>query len=427
MTDVVKVRIERLGGRGDGVAASPLGPLFVPFTVPGDRVAVRPGASRGDGLAATLVELIEPGPARATPPCPHFGSCGGCALQHVAPADYLAWKRGLVVEALRQRGLDPPVGETVAAAPGQRRRARFALAAIGGRGHAGFNERASHRIVDLAACPVAAPPLVALLAPLRRLAPDILKAGGRGEAAATLTETGIDLLLRCDGAPGRARLERLAAFAAEADLARLSWQPPHAGRQAVQPAETIVRRRAPVVTFGGVAVELPPDGFVQPTAAGEAALRDLVRGALDGCRRVADLFAGCGSFAFALARAGARVAAFERDADAVGALTTAARRSDLAPRIEAAARDLDRRPLAGPELAPLDGVVLDPPRPGAAAQARALADSRVPVVAYVSCNAGSFARDARTLVDGGYRLERVTPVDQFLWSPHVEVVGVFRR
>ncbi|MEE8333118.1 MAG: class I SAM-dependent RNA methyltransferase, partial [Alphaproteobacteria bacterium] len=265
-----------------------------------------------------------------------------------------------------------------------------------------------------------------LLAPLRALLGDLMPHRASADAAATLCDNGIDLTLGLAAEPDLAARERLVEFATAHDLARLSWRAPRAGPEAA-PAEPVVARRAPVFDFDGVGVHPPPDGFVQPTRAGEDALRWHVEAALAGAARIADLYAGCGAFGLVLAARGAAVAAFDVAADPIAALLAAARAAGFGERVTAEARDIVRRPLSVEELARFDGVVLDPPRAGADAQARALAGSVVPVVAYVSCNPTSFARDTRTLVDGGYRLVRVTPVDQFLWTAHLELIGVFRR
>jgi 23S rRNA (uracil1939-C5)-methyltransferase len=224
--------------------------------------------------------------------------------------------------------------------------------------------------------------------------------------------------------PDLAAREASIEFAEAADLARLSWRP--AGRDAGA-AEPVIQRRVPRIAFGGVSAIPPPDAFLQPTAAAEAMLREAVTGALADARRVADLYAGCGAFALPIAHEGRHVLAIDSAADHIAALTGAARAGKFGERVTAETRNLERRPLAAAELARFDAVILDPPRGGAEAQAKALADSDVPVIAYVSCHAANFARDARILVDGGYTLERVDPVDQFLYTPHLELVGVFRK
>ncbi|MGE0723410.1 MAG: class I SAM-dependent RNA methyltransferase [Alphaproteobacteria bacterium] len=418
-----EVEIATLGAGGDGIAEADGERLYVPLSVPGDRLVVRLEAARGDGRRARIVRRIADGPARRDAPCGHFGDCGGCALQHLSTGVYADWKRGRVVECLAQRGLDPGVvGPPVAAPPGDRRRLRVTAERVGGRLVIGLNARESHRIVAIAECPVAAPPLVQVLPLLRAGLASLWPARAKGTIALTLTETGIDMLLavpiRLD-APARARL---AAIADAADLARLSVA---AGED--DAPEPIAVRRTPRITFGDVAVAPPPGSFLQAGAAAEGALVEAVRAAIPDRARIADLFAGCGTFTFPLARHARRLVAVDRDGPAIDALDAAARAAGLGGRLAVQRRDLDRRPLAGAELAAFDVVLLDPPRAGAAAQARALAMAAMATVVYVSCNPATFARDARTLVDGGLALDGVVPVDQFLWSTHVELVAVFRR
>ena len=306
---------------------------------------------------------------------------------------------------------------------GRRRRARFFVQMTAAGCILGFRASRSHHIVKLAECPVMNPGIVALLPPLRALAKRVFKAGKSAEISVTSCSNGLDVTIYASEEPDMPARVALAEFGDEADLARLSWGGFGAGAM----AEPVIRRRAATIRFGPVAVEPPPDAFLQPTAEGEAALRVRIEQALTGTERVADLYAGCGAFALPLAAAGKHVLAIDSAADHIAALDAAARGAGLGPFVKAEPRDLHRRPLAGRELQDLDGVVLDPPRAGAASQAAALAESEVPVIAYASCDPKSFARDAKVLGDGGYRLESVTPVDQFLFTPHVELVGVFRR
>jgi 23S rRNA (uracil1939-C5)-methyltransferase len=411
--------VERVGARGDGVARAGVRTAYVPFTVPGDRVRLARGARRGDGDAASLIEVLQPGPDRVAARCPHFGACGGCALQQWADDEVLAWKREQVVAALAHRGLDAPVAAILATPPGERR--RVYLAARNGRRGAvlGYRVRASHAIVNVTDCPLLNQALHTLLDPLRSLAAEVLGAGEEAAFEVTATAPGPDLVLERPRAPDAAEGRRLAAFAADAGLARISWR---AGKTAE--SELVCLRAPPTVRFGDISVEIPPGGFVQASPSAEAALVGEIRAATETARRIADLYAGCGAFTFALLDR-ASVRAVERDAEAVAALRQAAHRSGA--RVEAEPRDLVRRPLQDDELRGFDAVVLDPPRAGARAQAEALARSSVPVVSYVSCHPGTFARDARILVDAGYRLTRVVPVDQFLWSPHVELIGIFQK
>lgn len=414
------ISIDRLGGQGDGIALAEGRTVYVAYGVPGDRLRVRLGKPRGQGLTAEILAVEQAGPARREPPCGHFGRCGGCALQHVDDGLYAEWKRGRVVEALRQQGLaEAPVGPLVRTPAGSRR--RITLAAQVGKGVVvlGFHAHESHDIVDIRECHVMHPVLAALIAPLREMLGRELRAGSKAEVTATATATGIDLLIRADHAPSRDSRVALAAFAGAQKLARLSWQ---AGKEEPEP---IVMLRAPQVTFGGVAVDPPPGAFLQASAEAEKAMTDLVVGTAGGGKRVADLYAGCGTFTFPLAKT-AKVHAVEGDKDSLAALSAAARRGSLG-RITTKRRDLARNPLQPDELKPFDCVVFDPPRAGAKAQAEMLAKSRVATVVAVSCDPGSFSRDARILVDGGYRLESLTPIDQFVWSAHVEIVAVFRR
>jgi 23S rRNA (uracil1939-C5)-methyltransferase len=422
MNELIELTVETIGARGDGVARDGNGPVYIPFTVPGDRVRARIEEARGEGRAATVIEMIKPGPGRAAPPCRHFGVCGGCALQHLDAALYTETKTAILRAALAHHGLaDAPLRPLKLLPPGTRRRVRLALARPARKTAApivGFSQRASHDLVDLAACPVLAPKLFALVAPLRGLNAELLSPGEAGHAALQLADSGVDALIDLPRAPDLPALESLAAFAEAQDLARLLWRVPGG-------EPTLVAQRRPVrVVVGGTPVDLPPESFLQATAEAEAALTEAVRDAVGATTRIADLFAGIGTFAFALAEQ-ARVHAVEGWAPAVAAVTQAARRAGLAERVTAEARDLQRRPLEADELAGYDAVVFDPPRVGTKAQAAALARARVPRLAAVSCNPASFARDARILIAGGYRLVAVQPIDQFVWSPHIELVATF--
>ncbi|MGY0829926.1 class I SAM-dependent RNA methyltransferase [Azospirillum argentinense] len=425
-TRTAEVTVTEVGARGDGIASFDDAKLFVPLTVPGDRVrvAVKEAANaKGDGLRADLLEILEPGPGRAVPPCSHFGTCGGCTLQHMEDAAYAAWKVGLVQGALARVGLDDtPLEPLSRTPPAARRRARFAALKRGRRVWLGFNERMSHRLTDLAECPVLRPGLFALVEPLRGLLLSVLPDGGGGDVIATDLEGGIDLVLVGPRSLDRAARERLVSFGEEFGVARISWQADERQPDGRGTPEPIAHRRPLAVSFAGLPVTPPPGAFLQASAEGEAALVAAVLANIGEPKRVADLFAGLGTFAVPLAQRAA-VHAVEGDAPALAALNKAAG----ALRLTTERRDLFENPLTAKELARFDAVVFDPPRAGAAAQAQVLSGSKVPRVVAVSCNPATFARDARTLVDGGYVLSRVYPVDQFLWSAHVEVVGVFSR
>jgi 23S rRNA (uracil1939-C5)-methyltransferase len=420
---VLDVAIAEIGGRGDGIAMAEGARLFVPLTVPGDRARVRvaesleAGTGKGEGVRAELLEILEPGAGRGDPVCRHFGRCGGCTLQHLSEAAYRAWNVALVQGCLARVGLADTSLESLACTPpGARRRARFAALKRGKRVWFGFNERQSHRLADLEECPILTPRLLAMIEPLRALLGRLLPDGGDCDVVTTDLEGGIDLLLVGPRRLDRAAREALVGFEPES-VARIAWQADNRSG-----AEPVANRRPAVVRFAGVPIVPPPGAFLQASAQGEAALVAAVRDAVGSAGRVADLFAGLGTFSIPLSQQAA-VHAVEGDAGAVAALSKAVQ----GLRLTVERRDLFEQPLTAKELGRFDAVVFDPPRAGAAAQAEALAVSKVRRVVGVSCNPATFARDARTLVDGGYRLLKVYPVDQFLWSAHVELVGVFER
>jgi 23S rRNA (uracil1939-C5)-methyltransferase len=418
----VTLTVESIGARGDGIAHHRGERVFLPFTVPGDRLRAELGAPRAEGRSGRVLELLEPA-ERATAACIHFGACGGCALQHLTPAAYRAAKEELLRRALAQHGLPTePVLPLVSLPAGTRRRASFAINRsrdAAARPLVGFRGRASHRIIDMTECPVLHPDLLRLVPALRDVAAMVLRPGGEAEAAATRVDGGIDLLFDLPAVPGLAALEALAAFAEAHDLARLHW------RAAEEPVPLALRRPARV-TLSGVAVDLPEDAFLQASEAADEVLAATVLEQVGEGARIADLFAGVGTLTFALAQRGT-VHALDGARPALLALAAAAARAGFGGSITTELRDLERHPLSRDELRRFDLVVLDPPRAGAKAQSRALADAPVPHVIAVSCNPATFARDARILVDGGYRFRSVQPIDAFLWSPHLELVASFQR
>lgn len=398
--------VVRLGARGDGIAEAAEGPRYLPFALPGERV-------RAEG--AGLPELLSaPNPERRAPACRHFGVCGGCVAQHMGERLYADWKRGIVEDALRKRGLRAELAPLRAIAAASRRRAVMTGRCLEGGSLLGYHPRGSDAAFEVLECPVLLAEIVACLPALR----EIVAATAQREVRLTVlaTPVGLDVAIasaRALDAKLSARLARIAA--AEPRLARLTLD-----------GETISQRQPPVLAFAGVEVCPPPGAFVQAVAAAESAIAEEVAAATAKVRRAADLFCGVGTLSFHLAR-GAAVAAFDSDAAAVKALELAARHAKGLKPIEAKVRDLMREPLSARELDGFDAVVFDPPRAGARAQASALARSRVPIVVAVSCYPGTFARDLRILVDGGYRLQRVVPIDQFLFSAHVEAVAYLRR
>ncbi|MHB2210438.1 class I SAM-dependent RNA methyltransferase [Methylobacterium sp. CM6257] len=402
------VTIRELGARGDGIAADG---TLVPYTLPGERAAIR-----REGRRAELLGIEQASVDRVEPFCPYFLRCGGCRTQHLARQAELAWKRGLVAQALSQARLDVEPAPTINAHGAGRRRLTLHVREIGGQAQAGLMEARSHALVPIDHCPITVPALHPAPEVARRLAGPLGHGRKPLDVAVTVTDQGLDVDLRGHGPMSAGVGAALVRIAGELGLARLSLH-----------GERLMEAEPVSVTGGETRLYPAPGGFLQATAAGQAVLTELTLAALGPrTRRVADLFAGCGPLTLAMARRAA-VHAVEADAAALAGLDRSARRATGLRQITSERRDLFRRPLLPTELNGFDAVVFDPPRAGAEAQARQLAASRVPLVIGVACDAGTFARDAATLVAGGYRLEAVTPVDQFRHSGHVEMVGVFRR
>jgi 23S rRNA (uracil1939-C5)-methyltransferase len=409
-----QLAIIRVAHRGDGVAETPAGPIFVPYTLPGETVEVESIPGHPDRRHLLRVETASP--ERIEPFCPHFGICGGCAIQHWTAPHYREWKRSLVVEALAQAGLDAPVDALIDAHGDGRRRATF-HARLGARDilEVGFAALRAHHIVGIDRCPVLAPSLDGAIPAAWAIAEALKPQNKPLDIQATATDAGIDMDVRGSGALNAARMGVLARLAATHKLARITRH-----------GELIAQRATPTVMVGRAHVTLPPGSFLLATAAGELALARLVQDHVGSAKVIADLFCGLGPFALRLAER-ARVMAFDADAGAIAALKQATNMTSGLKPIDAETRDLFKRPLYAQELKRVDALVFDPPRQGAEAQARELAKSAVPVVVAVSCNAATFARDARLLVDGGYRLKSITPVDQFRHSAHVEIVAKLER
>ena len=403
------VAIAALGSRGDGIAEDG---TPVPFALPGERVAIR-----REGRWAELLGVETPSPDRVAPFCPHFTRCGGCRTQHLAGEAERAWKRGLVGRALSQARLDVTPEPTLDAHGAGRRRITLHVREVAGRAEAGLMAARSHDLVAIDLCPITVPALHRAPEVARRLAAPLGHGRKPLDVALTATDEGLDVDLRGHGAVSAGVSAALVRLADELGLARLSL---HGER--LMEAEPVT-----VPALGTSRLYPAPGGFLQATQAGQALLTDLALAALGPRdRRAADLFSGCGPLALAMAGR-ASVHAVEGDAGALAGLDRSARGAAGLKRISLERRDLFRRPLLPIELDAFDAVAFDPPRAGAEAQARQLAASRVPLVVGIACDAGTFARDAATLAAGGYRLDRVTPVDQFRHSSHVEMVGVFRR
>jgi len=402
--------VTELGHRGDGVAQTETGPVFVAGALPGETVR----AHVTDGRAKKPV-IATPSPDRIDPVCRHFEVCGGCSVQYLAEKPYLDWKRDIVVKALSDRGISADVAETVAATAGGRRRAVLTAARAGRHTLLGYHEKASHRLVDISECPVLDPAIVAALPGLKSLAAEVLPKKGELRLTVLATTAGLDVAIdRADKAYER-KIPALSQKVVELDLARLSVN-----------GEVLVEVRPPLLDMGGVGIVAAPGGFTQATLAAEHALSRLVLDGVGKARHVADLYSGVGTFALRLARQ-ANVRAVEGDAAALAAFDKALRKPQGLKNVTHERRDLSRRPLVREELEPFDTVVFDPPRAGAQAQAKQLAMSKVKTIVAISCNPATLARDLRLLIDGGYVLQSVTPVDQFHYSPHIEVVSVLTR
>lgn len=400
------LRIEDVGRRGEGIAHQDGRALFVPGTLPGEEVR-----ASGDGERVALLALDKPSPDRVTPFCQHYGRCGGCQLQHWREAPYRRWKAGLVAEALAATGVEIAIPDCVDAHGAGRRRVSIHARRREKQVTAGFMEARSHSLLDIDACPILEP----ALAPAFDIARAIAMKLGDCDVAVTATLTGLDVSVRAERKFVEAEHPKLVDFIAALKLARLTVN-----------AEVIATAVPPRIRIGSVDVALPPGGFLQATQAGEEALAALVLDYAGKAKIVADLFCGIGPFALRLAQK-AKVEAYDSDKAAIAALNAAIRSASGLKPITAATRDLFREPLVPNEMKHFDAVVFDPPRAGAEAQAKQLARSKVKTVVAVSCDAGTFARDARILVDGGYALKRISAVDQFKWSSHVETVALFTR
>lgn len=421
-----EIAITAVGARGDGIGRDDAGrAVFVAGALAGDRVRVRTNA--GAEGRADLVSVVAAAPGRAEPPCRHFLDCGGCVAQHMGDAVYENWKRGIVADALAHQGVAANVGPLARIRGASRRRARLFGVRTAQGAVIGFQAAGSHRVVDMAMCPALESAIFALVPRLREFFAEILPPAARAEAEVQVVGAALDVVLRLPGDLDRQRRERLVRFAADAGIARIGWQRLGKGRRAaLAPAETVAALAPVQAVFGGIAVTLPPLAFLQASAEGERALAALVTGQVPEGSRVADLYCGAGTFTLPLAH-GRHVGAFDAAADMVAALDAAARAGGLGVRVKAVARDLDRRPLLARELDAFDVAVFDPPRGGAEAQAREIAASKLKLAVAVSCNPATFARDARILIDAGFEIGPVMPVDQFVWTRHLEVVAAFRR
>jgi 23S rRNA (uracil1939-C5)-methyltransferase len=409
--------IARLGSGGDGIADTSPGPVYVPFTLPGETVAVARVKNH-----ATVMSMSVASPERIEPACVHFGpdgkngTCGGCTLQHAGDALYHDFKRSLVVNALKSKGLTPDVAPLVTAAPGERRRVTFTARKTEKGMLLGFNQAGSHHIVSIEHCPIASDGIVSRLDAIRQVAAAIATSAEPFRVTVLETLSGLDFAF--EGVKKLGARERHAVTESVLALRGIA--------RVTSDGEILIEPMKPEIEFGGVRVSPPSGGFTQATKPAEEAMAELVLTALGKAKRVADLFAGSGTFALRIARQ-AKVHAVEGEEKAIKALDHAARNTQGLKPVTVERRDLFRRPLMASELKVYDAVVFDPPRAGAEDQCKELARSGVKTIIAVSCNPVSLARDLAILTAAGYRIRLVTPIDQFLWSAHVEAIAVLEK
>jgi 23S rRNA (uracil1939-C5)-methyltransferase len=409
-----RLTIDHVGHFGDGVALSNGASIYVPYALGGETVEVLPAPGHPD--RRILAHVIAPSAERIEPLCPHFGTCGGCAIQHWRDDAYRNWKRRLVIDTLRHAGIDGEVDDLIDAhGAGRRRMTLHARLSSQGILRVGFAAAGRREIIAIDHCPILDPAMHGALAAANAIAERLASVKKPLDIQITAAANGLDVDVRGTGALDTAMLAALSQLAETHDLARLTRH-----------GELVIQRRPPVIEIGKARLTLPPGSFMQPTALGEETLAALAIARTKGAKHVADLFCGFGPFALRLAQT-VKVSAFDSDAAAVAALQQAVKTAQGLKPLSATARDLFRRPLVPQELRDYDCVVFDPPRQGAQAQSQQLAASRIARVIAVSCNVATFARDARILIDGGFRLDTVTPVDQFRHTPHVEIVARFRR
>jgi 23S rRNA (uracil1939-C5)-methyltransferase len=405
------VTIARLGAQADGIADTSNGPMFVPFTLPGEKVNVAVAGKKAD-----VVAFLETSPQRVAPKCRHFGECGGCAIQHLEDGAYRDWKRQILVDALRSRSIDIEVDPIVVCEPHSRRKAALTARKTDKGLLLGFNAALSHRIVNMEECPVMLPSIVENLDVLRKLGMLVGQTVDPFRLAVTQTASGLDVAMEGSGKPEGKRRQAVVDFCLHNGIARLAID-----------GEIIIEPKKPVVMIDDISVPPPPGAFLQAVESAEQVMAGLVTEHLKKAKRVADLFAGIGTFALRLARS-SEVHAVEGDAGALAGLDRGFRYATGLKKVTIEKRDLFTRPMTWKELdATYDGLAFDPPRAGAEDQAKQIARSNVQRVAAVSCNPITLARDLRILIDGGYILKRVVPVDQFLWSPHLEAVALLEK
>lgn len=411
MTETQTLTITRLGAHGDGVAETPDGAVFMPYVLAGEQVQAHVEDAR-----ATVVEILQASPNRIAPICRHFTQCGGCATQHMQAAAEQAWKTALVATAFSQQRIAADIAPIIASTGATRRRAVFAARRTKSGAVFGFHRDRSHDIIDLLECPILSPEINSRIAALRALATAVLSRSGEARMTVTVADNGVDVTIE-DAKPDLSFDERahISELARAARIIRLTLK-----------GETVYSSREPQLRFGIVNVVPAPGVFLQAVPDVEARMTQIILAAVGRSKRVVDLFSGLGTFSFPLG-VRAEVLAVDGDKAAIGALQEAFKRAQGIKPMTAKVRDLFREPLSAKELEPFDAVVFDPPRAGADAQARMIAKCKAPIVVAVSCAPSTLARDVKTLIEGGYVLQSVTPIDQFQYSPHVEAIAVLAR
>lgn len=405
-----RVTISSIGAGGDGVAQLDKGQVFVPFSLPHEELNIAVEKNRG-----TIIAMLKSSSERIEPICQYYEACGGCALQHWADEPYQNWKQGLVQSALDGYGIDAKIEPLVPCAPQSRRRAVFAARKTEAKQLLGYNRHQSHEIIDIQECPVTVPEITSRLEDIRGLASLVAPGSKVFKLSVTVTESGLDIASSGCGSPDDATRLAVTRYVIEKGFARYSSED-----------EIIVEPKKPLLHFGKVPVHIPAGTFLQATEAAEDAMTALVESHLAKCKRTADLFSGVGTFGLRIAEKSA-VHCVENNAPALAALDRGIRHVQGLKPVTVEKRDLFRRPLMVKELAPYQGVVFDPPRAGAEEQARELAKSSVAKIAAVSCNPVTLARDVSILLKGGYKINKIVPIDQFLWTSHVETVVLLSK
>jgi 23S rRNA (uracil1939-C5)-methyltransferase len=411
MTTIQDLTIDRLGGHGDGIAQLADGPVYIPYVLSGETVRAEVSGDR-----ARLLEIITPSPDRIAPTCPHFTACGGCASQHMARTLEQAIKVEQVRIAFSQQRITAPMLPMIAAELGSRRRAVFAARRTKNSAVFGFHAARAHDIIDIDVCPILSPEIAQRLPAIKTLITPLLSRSGEARITVTVADNGIDIAV--EGAKPELTAELRQTLADHARAARVI-------RVSID-TDPVYASLQPLIRFGRVDVAIPPGVFLQAVPAAERAIADLLRASIGKTKAVADLFCGVGTFSFPLAE-GAQVLAVDSDKAAIAALSDAHRRGQGVKPVITKVRDLLREPMSAKELEPYEAVVFDPPRSGADAQAHMIAKSKAKTVVAISCAPATLARDVKTLIAAGFMLESVTPIDQFVFTPHVEALAVLRR